>query len=356
MNTRAALLVNLGSPDSPSVEDVRAYLGEFLMDGRVLDVFYPVRWCIVHLTILPRRPAQSAAAYKKIWTSEGSPLVAIGQKARAALQDRAGLRVELAMRYRHPSIPYAIRKLRDEGARELLLIPLFPHYAMSSYETAVERVREVIAQDAPDMSLTVAPPFYDHPDYIRAMTANASECLKQDYDHLLFSFHGLPEAHMRVSDPTGGHCLTRPDCCGDGCPVLATCYRAQCFKTVEAIARLASIPKDKHSIAFQSRLGRQPWLKPHTDIVLEELARAGIRKLLVLCPSFVSDCLETLEEIGIRGRESFRAAGGGELTLAPCLNTHPLWITALDNMVKTWLGGLSPRRPPAPALARDVNH
>jgi ferrochelatase len=227
---------------------------------------------------------------------------------------------------------------------------------MSSYETAVERVREVIAQDAPDMSLTVAPPFYDHPDYIRAMTANASECLKQDYDHLLFSFHGLPEAHMRVSDPTGGHCLTRPDCCGDGCPVLATCYRAQCFKTVEAIARLASIPKDKHSIAFQSRLGRQPWLKPHTDIVLEELARAGIRKLLVLCPSFVSDCLETLEEIGIRGRESFRAAGGGELTLAPCLNTHPLWITALDNMVKTWLGGLSPRRPPAPALARDVNH
>ena len=348
MNTRAVLLVNLGSPDSASVADVRAYLCEFLMDGRVLDVFYPARWCIVHLAILPRRPAQSAAAYKKIWTSEGSPLVAISRKVRAALQDRAGLRVELAMRYRNPSIPDAIRKLRDEGVRDLLLIPLFPHYAMSSYETAVERVREVIAQVAPGISLAVAPPCYDHPDYIRAMTANASECLKQDYDHLLFSFHGLPERHMRVSDPTGSHCLTRPDCCGDVCPALDTCYHAQCFRTVEAFVRAASIPRDKHSIAFQSRLGRQPWLKPHTDIVIEELARAGIRKLLVICPSFVSDCLETLEEIGIRGRESFRAAGGGELTLAPCLNTHPLWIAALDNMVKTWQAALPPPRPPAP--------
>ena len=195
-----------------------------------------------------------------------------------------------------------------------------------------------------DISLTVAPPCYDHPDYIRAMTANAAECLQPDYDHLLFSFHGLPESHLRESDPTGSHCLTRPDCCGEGCPALATCYRAQCFRTVEAFVRMASIPKDKHSIAFQSRLGREPWLKPHTDVVLEELARAGIRKLVVICPSFVSDCLETLEEIGIRGRESFLAAGGVELTLIPCLNTHPLWIAALDNRVKTWLDGLAPRR------------
>jgi len=197
---------------------------------------------------------------------------------------------------------------------------------------------------APDISLTVAPPCYDHPDYIRAMTANAAECLQQDYDHLLFSFHGLPESHLRASDPTGSHCLTRPDCCGDGCPAMATCYRAQCFRTVEAFVRMASIPKNKHSIAFQSRLGRKPWIKPHTDIVLEELARAGIRKLVVICPSFVSDCLETLEEIGIRGREAFRAAGGAELTLVPCLNTHPLWIAALNNRVKAWLDGLAPRQ------------
>jgi len=330
---RAVLLVNLGSPDSASVEDVRTYLGEFLMDGRVLDTFYPVRWCVVHLAILPKRPAQSAAAYQKIWTAEGSPLVATGRKVREALQEQAGVRVELAMRYRKPSIPEAVRKLRGEGIRELLLIPLFPHYAMSSFETAVERVREVIAKTAPDMALTVAPPFYDHPDYIRAMTANAAAYLTKPWDHLLFSFHGIPERHLRKSDPTGSHCLSRPDCCGDSCPVLATCYRAQCFRTVEAFVRTAPIPREKYSIAFQSRLGRQPWLKPHTDVVIEELPKSGIRNLLVICPSFVSDCLETLEEIGIRGRESFRAAGGGELTLIPCLNTHPLWITALANMI-----------------------
>ena len=363
MNSRAVLLVNLGSPDSASVRDVRAYLGEFLMDGRVLDAFYPVRWCVVHLAILPRRPAASAAAYEKIWTAEGSPLVATSRKVRAALQERAGVRVELAMRYRKPSIPEAIRKLRDEGIGEVLLIPLFPHYAMSSYETAVERVREVISEMAPGMSLTVAPPFFDHPDYIRAMTANAAEYLTQDYDHLLFSFHGLPERHMRKSDPTGRHCLTKPDCCGEGCPVLGTCYRAQCFKTVAEFVRTASIPKHKYSISFQSRLGREPWLKPYTDFVLPDLAQAGVRKLLVLCPSFVADCLETLEEIGIRGRKTFRAAGGAELTLIPCLNTHPLWITALANMAKTWLAGSAPRGPatpaepgPRPAFGRDVKH
>lgn len=273
MNQRAVLLVNLGSPDSVSVADVRAYLGEFLMDGRVLDAFYPVRWCLVHLAILPRRAAQSAEAYKKIWTPEGSPLVVTSRKVREALQDRAAMTVELAMRYRNPSIPGAIRKLRDQGIQEVLLIPLFPHYAMSSYETAVARVREVMAREAPRMSLTVAPPYYDHPDYIRAMTANASEYLKQDYDHLLFSFHGIPERHLRKADPSGRHCLIRRDCCGDGCPVLDTCYRAQCFKTVEAFVRMASIPKHMHSIAFQSRLGREPWLKPYTNRVIAGLAR-----------------------------------------------------------------------------------
>ncbi|MGA2542816.1 MAG: ferrochelatase [Verrucomicrobiota bacterium] len=344
MNKPAVLLVNLGSPDSVSVEDVRAYLGEFLMDGRVLDAFYPVRWCLVHLAILPGRSAQSAEAYEKIWTLEGSPLVATSRKVRDALQARAAIPVELAMRYRNPSIREAIRKLREQGIQEVLLIPLFPHYAMSSYETAVARVREVMAKEAPHMALTVVPPYYDHPDYIRAMTANASEYLKEDYDHLLFSFHGIPERHLRKADPTGRHCLIRRDCCGEGCPVMDTCYRAQCFKTVEEFVRMASIPKHMHSIAFQSRLGREPWLKPYTDQVIVGLAKGGIRKLLVICPSFVSDCLETLEEIGMRGRETFRAAGGDELTLVPCLNTHPLWIQALDNMAKNWQADPAPRR------------
>ncbi len=348
MNNRAVLLVNLGSPDSASVKDVRTYLREFLMDGRVLDAFYPVRWCIVHLAVLPKRPAQSAEAYEKIWTPEGSPLVATSRKVREALQDRVGVTVELAMRYRNPSILDAILKLRDEGVQEVLLIPLFPHYAMSSYETAVERVRQVIVEVAPHISLRVAPPYYDHPDYIRAMTANAAEYLKRDYDHLVISFHGIPEKHLRKSDPTGNHCLASWHCCEDDCPALSTCYRAQCFKTAETFVRMASIPKSKYSVAFQSRLGREPWLKPYTDWVLEGLAKVGIKKILVICPSFVSDCLETLEEIGIRGRETFRAAGGEELTLVPCLNTHPLWITALDNMARIWLGDSAPRSPPAP--------
>ncbi len=338
MNKPAVLLVNLGSPDSPSVPDVRAFLGEFLMDARVLDMIYPMRWSLVHLAILPRRAALSAGAYEKIWMSDGSPLVATSRKVRQALQERAGMTVELAMRYGKPSIPDAIAKLKNQGVEEVLLIPLFPHYAMSSFETAVERVRNVMASATPHVSLTVVPPYFNHPDYIRAMTANAADYLKEDYDHLLFSFHGIPERHLHKSDPTGRHCLTKRDCCGEDCPVIGTCYRAQCFKTVEEFVRMASIPKHMHSIAFQSRLGREPWLKPYTDQVITGLAKAGMRKLLVICPSFVSDCLETLEEIGLRGCETFRAAGGRELTLIPCLNTHPLWIKALDNMAKNWLG------------------
>jgi protoporphyrin/coproporphyrin ferrochelatase len=346
MNNRAVLLVNLGSPDSTSVEDVRAYLREFLMDGRVLDAPYPLRWGIVHLSILPKRPVQSAEAYEKIWTPEGSPLVATSRKVRKALQDRAGVKVELAMRYRDPSIPDAIRKLRDQGVTELLLIPLFPHYAMSSYETAVERVREVIAELAPRISLTVVPPYYDHPDYIRAMTANASEYLRQDYDHLLFSFHGIPERHLRKSDPSGRHCLMPQDCGGGECPALSTCYRARCFKTAEAFVRMASIPKHKYSVAFQSRLGREPWLKPYTDWVIEGLAKAGAKRLVVVCPSFVSDCLETLEEIGIRGLRIFLDAGGKDFSLVPCLNEHPLWLAFLEKMTSNWLAGSIPLSAP----------
>ncbi len=341
LNNRAVLLVNLGSPDSTAVEDVRTYLREFLMDGRVLDAPYPIRWCVVHLSILPKRPAQSAEAYEKIWTPKGSPLVATSRKVRRELQERTGVRVELAMRYRNPSIPEAVGRLRDEGVEELLLIPLFPHYAMSSYETAVERVREVMAEIAPRMSLTVVPPYYDHPDYIHAMTANAAEYLQQPYDHLLFSFHGIPERHLRKSDPTGGHCLGSQDCCEGDCAALGTCYRAQCFKTAEAFVRMTSIPKHKYSIAFQSRLGREPWLKPYTDWVIEGLAKAGMRRLVVICPSFVSDCLETLEEMGMRGRQTFLEAGGKDFALVPCLNEHPLWLACLERMTSNWLSGLN---------------
>ena len=330
---KGVLLVNLGSPDSPSVADVRRYLREFLMDGRVLDVNWLVRFCVVHFAILPLRPKQSAEAYHKIWTPAGSPLVVTSRNVLAKLQQRITVPIELAMRYQNPSITQAVRNLAQKGVDEVLLIPLFPHYAMSSFETAVERVKEVTAGVAPLMRVQVQPPYFEEPDYIMALAASAEEFLSRDYDHLLFSFHGLPERHLRKSDPTGRHCLVVENCCATASPAHATCYRAQCFKTVSAFVKRAKVPEGKYSIAFQSRLGRDPWLRPYTDHELPRLAAGGVRRLLVICPAFVSDCLETLEEIGLRGRETFLAAGGSDLTLIPCLNENPLWISALGKMV-----------------------
>ena len=332
------LLVNLGSPNSPSVADVRRYLREFLMDGRVLDVNWFVRFCVVHFAILPSRPQKTAEAYRKIWMPAGSPLIVISRNLQAKLQQRVSVPVELAMRYQKPAIPDALRRLAEKGVDELLLIPLFPHYAMSSFESAVERVRAVVAKLAPQIRIELQPPFFEQPDYIEALVASAEDFLKNGFDHLLFSFHGLPERQIRKSDPTRRHCLATGNCCETASPAHATCYRAQCFRTVAAFVARAGVPKEKYSVAFQSRLGRDPWLKPYTDYELPRLAGNGIKKLLVMCPAFVSDCLETLEEIGLRGRESFRAAGGTELTLVPCLNEHPLWLEALEKMVRRFTG------------------
>jgi ferrochelatase len=213
---------------------------------------------------------------------------------------------------------------------------------MSSYETAVVRVREVARQIAPNMKVVVQPPYGDAPDYIAALADSAVNHLEAGYDHLLFSFHGIPERHLHKSDPTGSHCLTAPNCCGTASPAHATCYRAQCFKTVAAFVAKARVPVSQCSISFQSRLGRDAWLKPYTDFELVEMPRRGLKKLLVICPSFVSDCLETLEEIGIRGRNAFLSAGGEGFAQIPCLNGHPLWISALEKMVRRFLKNQSP--------------
>ena len=336
--SKGVLLVNLGSPDSPSVPDVRRYLNEFLMDGRVIDVAWPLRRFIVGM-ILINRPKESAHAYEKIWTAEGSPLVVTSKRVHAELQKRISVPVELAMRYQNPSIESAVRKLAGQGIDELLLIPLFPHYAMSSYETAVLRVQEVAAKIAPQMRIEVQPPFYDAPDYITAFVASAADYLKQDYDHLLFSFHGIPERHIKKSDTTGCHCLIVPNCCEVASPAHATCYRAQCFKTAAEFVKRAGVPAGKFSISFQSRLGKDSWLKPYTDYELPRLAQEGKKKMLVICPAFVSDCLETIEEIGMRGWEEFVRGSGKEFTRIPCMNEHPAWIVALENMVKRFLAG-----------------
>ena len=331
--SKGILLVNLGSPDSPSVPDVRRYLNEFLMDGRVIDVAWPLRRFIVGM-ILISRPKESAHAYQKIWTKDGSPLVVTSKRVQEELQRRVSFPVELAMRYQNPSIEGALKKLHDRGVDKLLLIPLFPHYAMSSYETAVERVKELVAKSGQKMQIEVQPPFGDAPDYIEALVASTETYLKNDYDHLLFSFHGVPERQIKKSDTTGCHCLTVQNCCETASPAHATCYRVQCFKTARAFVQKAGIPEGKYSVSFQSRLGRDPWLKPYTDFELPRLAKEGKKKMLVICPAFVSDCLETIEEIGMRGRDTFMEAGGERFSQIPCLNEHPLWIVALENMVK----------------------
>ena len=344
MSKQGVLLINLGSPDSTSVSDVRRYLREFLMDGRVIDVPFPIRWAIVHLAILPFRPKQSAHAYREVWLPEGSPLVITSRNVTEALREKLGTEfpLELAMRYQNPSIESAVRKLRDRGVTDLLVLPLFPHYATSSFETAAVRAREVVLKLAPGMSVTVAPPYYNHPEYIAALVESARSHLDGGYDRLLFSFHGIPERHLRKGDPTHCHCLKAPDCCNVPSPAHATCYRAQCFATVRAFVAAAGIPEVKYSVSFQSRLGSDPWLQPYTDKELERFGREGVGKLLVICPAFVSDCLETLEEIAMQGKESFLEAGGGEFGMIPCMNEHPRWIEALATLVRSGLPAASP--------------
>ena len=334
--SKAILLVNLGSPDSPSVPDVRRYLNEFLMDGRVIDLPWLVRRLVVGL-ILINRPKESGHAYEKVWTKEGSPLVVTSKHVQELLQKRLSVPVELAMRYQNPSIVSAVKKLAAQNVTELLLIPLFPHYAMSSYESAVVCVQEVVGKLAPQIKLTVQPPYFDAPDYIAALAASAADYFKKDYDHLLFSFHGIPERHIKKSDPTGCHCLATPNCCATPSPAHATCYRAQCFTTAKLFAEKAGVPAGKWSVSFQSRLGKDPWLKPYTDYELPRLATEGKKKMLVICPAFVSDCLETIEEIGMRGCEQFMAGNGKEFTRIPCLNEQPGWIEALEKMAAKFL-------------------
>jgi len=256
------------------------------------------------------------------------------------LQARVEVPVELCMRYQNPTPEVALASLQRQGVTDVHLIPLFPHYAMSSFETAVVRIEEAVKRSFPGLTLMHERAYYNQPDYIAALVASAAEYLKQPYDHLLFSFHGIPERHLRKSDPTGCHCLQAANCCQVESPAHAYCYRAQCFKTTALFVQQAGIPAGKWSISFQSRLGRDPWLKPYTDFELERFAREGKKRLLVMCPAFVSDCLETIEEIGVRGKAGFEGAGGESLQLIPCMNEHPRWIDALEGMVR----GLGDRR------------
>lgn len=335
-STLGVLLVNLGTPDAPHAAEVRRYLREFLSDPRVLDIPALGRWLLLNLVILPFRPRRSAAAYRAVWRPEGSPLLHHSRRLLAGLREALPeLPIELAMRYGKPSLRDGLAALRARGCERVITVPLYPQYAASSTGSTVEALYRLAAEPWNTPFLTVAPPFYDHPGFLGAFAEVGAPVL-QDFrpDHVLFSYHGLPERHVTKSDPTGAHCLRDATCCERIVDANRMCYRAHCVATTRGLQARLGLDPAKSSISFQSRLGRTPWLTPFTDLVIPELARKGVRRLAVFCPAFVADCLETLEEIGMRAAESFKHAGGEELRLVPSLNDHPAWIAGLAAIIR----------------------
>lgn len=328
--------MNLGSPDSAEVKDVRRYLNEFLMDKRVIDKPWLLRTLLVRGIIVPFRAPKSAKAYKTIWTDKGSPLIVISKQQQKALAKEIDEPITIAMRYGSPSPKDAYEELvkNNPDLEEVIVVPLYPHYAMSSYETAVEYAKEHHKKYKYGFKLTFIEPFYNDADFIETLCETIQPYLQQDYDQILFSYHGIPERHILKCDPTGKHCLKVVNCCEVPSPAHDFCYRHQCWATTQLVADKLSIPKEKIGFSFQSRLGKDPWLQPYTAARLEELPKEGVKKLLVVCPAFVSDCLETIEEIGEEGRESFMHARGESFELIPCLNVHPLWIETLAKWIK----------------------
>ena len=326
---RGFLLMNTGSPDSTAVADVRSYLGEFLMDPYVIDMPWLLRTLLVKGIILRTRPAQSAEAYAEIWTENGSPLIHFCRTLVDGLNAKLDEPVEMIMAYGNPSVSHGVGKLLDAGVDEICLLPMFPQYAMATVGSCVAGVQGEMKKRTSTASLRVAPPFYNEPTYIEPIAASLAEV----DEHLLFSYHGLPERHLKKTDPSGKHCLATPDCCETASPAHATCYRHQCMETTKAIVKAADISSEHYTVAFQSRLGRDKWLEPATDKMLEELPAKGIKQLAVVCPAFFCDCLETLEEIEMRGRETFMEAGGESFRMIPCLNDSPAAFHCLETLL-----------------------
>ena len=331
------LLVNLGSPDDPTPSAVRRYLREFLGDPRVIDLPALPRWLLLEFAILPTRPRASARAYQQVWTDEGSPLIVHGRALRDRLAKRLGdgFVVELAMRYGEPAIEPAIARLADADVERIVVIPLFPQYSAAATGSAIEAIYRAAGARWNVPPLEVLDSYYGDPAFVSAIAAVAREMPGHGRpDHVLFSYHGLPERQIRKSDPTGAHCFASTDCCETVGSANRFCYRAHCVATSRALAAQLGLRDEDWTISFQSRLGRTPWIRPYTDEILPFLRARGVERLAVFCPSFVADCLETIEEIGIRGREQWQELGGKELILVPCLNAHPKWVETLAGWVR----------------------
>jgi ferrochelatase len=334
---KGVLLVNLGSPESPTAKDVKPYLDEFLMDKYVIDVPFLLRALLVRGIILQTRPKKSAAAYAKIWWDEGSPLIVLSKRLQAKIQQQVSIPVELAMRYGNPSIESGLQKLSDQGITEVLLFPLYPQYAMASTETILVLAEKLRKEKFPHMNFTIVPAFYNQKDYIRDLSNSIKRHLEEfEYDHLLFSYHGIPERHIRKTDITKSHCKIDGSCCNTPSPAHEFCYRHQCYETTKQVVEFLGIEEGKYSQTFQSRLAGDKWLTPYTDVEINKMPAKGIRKLAVVTPAFVSDCLETLEEIAMEANHQFKENGGEEFLAIPCLNDDDDWCKTLSRWLDEW--------------------
>ncbi len=324
-------MINLGSPDSTSIKDVRKYLDEFLMDERVIGKSYWFRWFLVKVIILNTRPKKSAKAYKKIWWKEGSPLIVLSKRLFDKVTKLLNFPVSLAMRYGSISIFNGLKELDDKGVKNITVLPLYPHYAMSSYETVVEKVKYEVKTNFPHLKIKTVEPFYNNKKYIDLLCKKIKNTISNiEYDHILFSYHGIPISHLKISDPTNTHCYKVKDCCNNHSDAHKFCYKHQVLETTELVIKKLKIDKNKYSNAFQSRLPNEAWLKPYTDDELVRLAKEGKKRLVIVTPAFVTDCLETLEEIAMEGKEEFLEAGGESYHYVPCLNDDDDWAKLIS--------------------------
>ena len=338
---KGVLLVNLGSPDSPEPADVKRYLGEFLMDERVIDVPLWARTVLVKGIILNTRPKASAAAYKKIWWDEGSPLIVISERLQKKIQEQIEFPVALGMRYGSMSIKKGLQELVDKGVEEVFLIPLYPQFAMATTETILVLAEEIQKANFPNLKISDLKAFYNREDYIEVLSNSIQRHLKdKNLDHILFSYHGVPERHIRKRDITKSHCNPSDSvnslCCKTASPAHEFCYKHQCLEVTRLVAEKLNFKPGTYSTSFQSRLGFDPWLQPYTDLTIERLGKQGIKNMAIATPAFVSDCLETLEEIAMEGEEIFHEMGGKEFTTVPCLNDDAEWVALLAKWIHSW--------------------
>lgn len=334
---KGILLVNLGSPDSPEPKDVKKYLGEFLMDERVIDVPLWARNLLVKGIILNTRPKASAKAYKKIWWEEGSPLIVISERLQNKIQKKVDVPVALAMRYGSMTIKKGLQELVDKGVEDVLLFPLYPQFAMATTETIVVLAEEIRQQYFPNLSIESVPAFYNKPDYIEVLSNSIKRHLAdKNYEHVLFSYHGVPERHIRKSDITKSHCKIDGSCCITPSIAHEFCYKHQCLEVTRLVAEKLQFKEDAFSTSFQSRLGFDPWLQPYTDRTIERLGKRGVKNMAIVTPAFVSDCLETLEEIAMEGQEIFHEMGGKDFTTVPCLNDDEEFVGLLSKWITEW--------------------